>query len=368
MATKTVSKKEAQVSIQDKFVMMREDMGRSLIEREVEIDIVLTSLICREHPLFVGPPGTGKSLLCDSILRWIDGDVSKYQVLFNKHTAMEEVFGPIDVAGLKASEYRRITKNKLPEAHVAFADEIWKGSSSILNAMLKIMNERKFDNGSGLQSCPLRVCVAASNEWPDAELSALFDRFLFRKIVKPVSRSARDRLLWTRDHSPSFRTSITLAELDLAWEEAETLEFTDRCKSALDKILDELHREGIRPGDRRMYKAINAAQAYAYLCGAHEVDAEHLEILSHVLWDDPSEQPQKTLSIVMRIASPEVAEVQDLLAQALDVVEKNSPVQAVPKLQEIQTRLKSLRHPKAKTSVVYLQTLIKSLYQKVIGE
>ena len=51
----------------------------------------------------------------------------------------------------------------------------------------------------------MKLCVAASNEWPGPEtareLAALFDRFTFRKAVSPVrSADGRRRLLWTRDH------------------------------------------------------------------------------------------------------------------------------------------------------------------------
>lgn len=58
------------------------------------------------------------------------------------------------------------------------------------------MNERLFDNGSSRMPVPLLCLVAASNELPDCgELDALFDRFLLRVTVAPVSDVGVDALL-----------------------------------------------------------------------------------------------------------------------------------------------------------------------------
>lgn len=67
----------------------------------------------------------------------------------------------------------------------AFLDEIFKANSAILNSLLTILNERKFDNGAGSRvSCPLKCVIGASNELPDSqELDALLDRFLLRSYV-----------------------------------------------------------------------------------------------------------------------------------------------------------------------------------------
>ena len=42
------------------------------------------------------------------------------------------------------------------------------------------------------------------------------------------------------------------------------------------------------------------AQAFAYLEGATQVEPEHLEVLQHVLWEGPLEQPQKCAQVIAR--------------------------------------------------------------------
>lgn len=340
--------------IQRKFVTTRQEMAAALIERDQEIDLVLTALVCGEHPLLVGPPGTGKSLLLDTLMAWMNG--RKFSVLFTKFTTPEEVFGPISVVGLKEDKYRRVTAGKLPEAEGAFGDEIFKASSAILNTLLRLLNERVYENGEGsFHAVPLRIFVAASNEWPGdqeggKELGALFDRFLFRKKVRSiVGQASRQRLLWYRDHVPRLSTSIVPAEVDQAHRDAMSIPWAPDAKEALETILNELAKDGIRPGDRRQYKSVAAAQAFAYLSGARQVEPEHLEILAHVLWDDPQEQPEKAAQTVARIANPVgmrvnqlLMEVEDIL-RATDVKQLSQAATATAKMQEIDKKLGLLK-------------------------
>ena len=284
--------------IQEKFLSTRKELSGTLIERDGEVDLVLAALVAKEHVLLVGPPGCGKSLLLDGVMNWMHG--KRFSILLTKFTCPEEVVGPVSIAALKEDKYRRVTIGKLPEADLAFLDEVFKASSAILNTLLRLLNERVFEDGDGgLVRVPLKLCVAASNEWPQGqeggkELAALFDRFVFRRAVRPIlSGAGRKRLLWERDHTPRLSTSITPAEVDLAHADAMALPWSEDGREALEAILRDLSREGIHPGDRRQFKAVACAQAYAWLDGAEQVEPEHLEILAHVLWDDPEGQPEK---------------------------------------------------------------------------
>jgi MoxR-like ATPase len=358
--------------VRDKFVAARKELASALIEREDEVDVVLTALIANEHVLLVGPPGCGKSLLLDSVLAWTGG--TKFSVLLTKFTTLEELVGPVSLAALKADKYLRVTTGKLPEADYAFIDEVMKGSSAILNCLLKILNERVYDAGDGvLKTVPLKLCLAASNEWasPDTgkELAALSDRFLLRKSVSPIrSQAGRQRLLWTRDHAPKLSAIVSPAEVEEARRQALSLPWSGEAKEAMELILKELAKEGVQPGDRRQYKAVGVVQAFAYLCGADEVQPEHLEVAQHCLWDDPHEQPQKAAQVIARVANPVgmrvsqlLLEVEQVLATA-DVRNLADAAKSAAKLAEIDRQLSTLKgNGRVEKARLYLKEQLKRL-------
>jgi MoxR-like ATPase len=365
-------------TIQKKFATTRRELSNSLIERDGEIDVVLTALIAQENPLLVGPPGTAKSLLLDSLLQWMGPSTKRFSILLTKFTTPEEVFGPISVQGLKNDQYRRITVGKLPEADVAFVDEIFKASSAILNTMLRILNERVYENGDGtFKKVPLKLCVSASNEWPSdeggKELGALFDRFLFRKTVKPIqSEAGRKRLLWNYQ-PPVFSTSISTREIDEASKIAASLLWHKDAKAALETILRMIRLEGVFPGDRRQFKSVRAAQAYAYLCGSEMVMPEHLEILAHTLWDDPTEQPEKVARIVAKVANPVGMLVNDKLTQVESILTNangsTASIMEVPqKLKAVQAELGKLNQQdnRVQRAIEYVTECLKDAYTKAV--
>jgi MoxR-like ATPase len=358
--------------LQTKFEATRRELGEALIERADEIDLVLTGLIAQEHVLLVGTPGTAKSLLLDALMSWMRG--RKFSILLNRFTTPEEVLGPISVVGLKADVYRRVTTGKLPEADLAFLDEIFKSSSAILNTLLKILNERVYEVGDGTTiKVPLKLCVAASNEWPHPEngkeLAAVFDRFVLRKSVRPIlTQVGRKRLLWGADHTPKLSTSITATEVEQAHNEAKELPFSEEACEATEAILRELHKEGIVPGDRRQFKAVGVARAYAWLNGAEQVEPEHLEILAHVLWDSPEEQPEKVAQVIGRIANPTGMRLNQLLLECeqilstADVRNLAQAATAAAKLGEIDKTLASLKgNGRVERARLYVREQVKKL-------
>lgn len=342
------------MTVQQKFQATRADLADSLIEREGEIDLVLTALLSREHALLIGPPGTAKSQTCDILASWFD--VPLFDILFNKETRLEELFGSMDIPALKSGRYERVIDSMLPTAGVAFFDEVFKASSAILNPMLKILNERKFKNGTATLDCPLELAVAASNEWPTEakELGALFDRFLFRKHVDPIAAEDNiDRLMFTPDLTPTLTTTLTLPELHQARNEARMLSWSPKAKDAIAEIRRKINREGVIIGDRRLRKSVTAVQSYSWLNGNSEVLTDDLEILSHIWWAEPTEQPRVVADIISEIAKPSRLLAASMLAEAnqitkdCDASDLESAAVACRKLAEIAGKLADIPGGKA---------------------
>jgi MoxR-like ATPase len=374
-------------SPQAKFVTAAKEMKASLIERDSEVDLSLTAMISQYHICLVGIPGVAKSLLVNSLQQWVIG-ARKCVVHCCKDTSRSMAFGPVKLSALKHDKHERVLEGGLADSEFCVLEEVYKSGPAVLDMYLLLMNERSYREGVFQAKTPLRFLMGTGNEWSpegcEAALAAFFDRFLFRKEVKAVSRTQGRRELLKRavdndNCEPKFSSHITLEEIDQAHAEAMQLPLSPEAKKALWQILEELDREGICPGDRRIKQSVPAVRAAAYLAGSQVVKPEHLEVLAHVLWIDPTEQPAKCQKIVSRIANPTGAKIMDLLGQVESIVEKvrlapsreesrKLVIESVAKLQAIQGDLETLPEvPQQQKALEHVTDILERAIGQSIG-
>lgn len=166
----------------------RRVLNEYFVNRRDEIDLAVTCSAAQEPLLFVGLPGTAKS---DLVVKFVEsmglGEHDYFEYMLTKFTEPSEILGPIDIDLLKQGRFMRRTRGKLPEAKVAFLDEIFKSNSAILNTLLTIVNERKYYQDGEPTPVELKILFAATNDIPEqSELDALADRFVIKVETKPV--------------------------------------------------------------------------------------------------------------------------------------------------------------------------------------
>jgi MoxR-like ATPase len=171
------------------------DLDRRFAGLEDATLALILSAASGEPLLLIGPPGTAKSMLIKTFCELVgvdrEGSASRYfEYLLTPFTEPGELFGFYDPSKLtKEGTLERIHADSMMQsAHVVFLDEVFKGSSAILNALLSFMNERAFYDRGRRHSVPLQCLFAATNELPDSdELRAIWDRFSLRCRVDNVA-------------------------------------------------------------------------------------------------------------------------------------------------------------------------------------
>jgi MoxR-like ATPase len=312
------------------------EMNSGLLERREQVNLIMLAALAGEHVLLLGPPGTAKSELAKR-LKNVFVEANYFERLLTRFSVPEEVFGPLSIQALEEDNYKRLTRGYLPEASVAFIDEIFKANSAILNSLLTLLNERQFDNGNRRYSVPLISVVAASNELPDGEeLDALYDRFMLRSFVHPVTDGSFSNLLTLEKQYFDPDKSIRLKNEDLEQVQAlaEKVELTSDVIELCNEFRKYLQQENIYVSDRRWRKLVKLMKVSAFTSGFSKVSNYDAWILPHCLWQKPEQLSglqgvyRESISISGDMSSPNISALLCALENKFKV-EKEGRIQKV---------------------------------------
>jgi MoxR-like ATPase len=261
-------------------------------------------------------------MLAEELCQRVEG-ADYFQWLLTKFTTPEEIFGAVSLKALEQDDYRRVTTHKLPEAHIAFLDEIFKANSSILNALLTLINERLFHNGRERLSVPLITLFGASNELPDEEeLTALYDRFMLRFVADYISEEFRF-LKMLEAGRPAAPTRLGFGELEELRRMVAAVPVPAGVLRTIADIRRELGRQQIIASDRRYRMSLDLLRAHAFLMQRSQVTEDDLLFLQHVLWKDPEERA-KVRDTIQHLIKGYEEEARELLIESEELQENAS--------------------------------------------
>ncbi len=292
----------------ERILQLAAGLESVFIGRKNVIRTMITAMVAQEPMLFIGPPGTAKSLLISTFCAALgveDGEYFEY--LLTRYSEPGEILGPVDIQKLKNGVYIRKTTGQLPEARIAFLDEIFKANSAILNILLTLINEKKFYQDGKPVKVPLQMLFAASNEIPTfGEFDALKDRFVLKMETRPVQDDHFDELIkvgFSLDANAESRQTLRgLPDIGCNLEDFQIINnylretVMARCSREVDGIfgnkeVDQLFRslvamikdeEDVSITDRKLIKLAKLVLADAVVFSPREeITPENLSILAY---------------------------------------------------------------------------------------
>jgi len=273
-----------------------DELQSPFVGREEEAKVIVLTLLSREHAVLIGDPGTAKSALVRRAAELLNAKFFKY--LLTRFTEPAELFGPLDIKSLEEGRYVRLTQGKLPDADIAFLDEIFKANSAILNALNSLLQERVLYDGFTEMSVPLWSLFGASNEVPDdPEIEALYDRFTVRHFVRPVPEDLWSDLLlksWEFERAMYFSGGLngsgvmSITDLRALHERVLNVDL-EPVKGKLVKLFAVFESRGVKVTDRRKGKSLKLIAANAVLDDRDYANERDLIVLKYVIprdWDE----------------------------------------------------------------------------------
>ena len=295
-------------SAQAKMSQIFVEMNNLFVERDELIKLMELAIVTGTNLFMLGPPGTAKSAITYELCGRIE-NANYFQWMLNKTSDPSEILGPFSVKEMENDKFMRITTGKLPEAHIAFMDEVFKSNAPTLNALLTIMNEHIFYNDGKPVEVPLISMFGASNEGPEDEsLDALYDRFIFRMNVQYIHDAANKKRMHSNyvDNRAGLlnlvnKTTITLAEVQTLQAAAKTVKVPKDIINKFIRLISDLDRQAVHISDRRQNECFKVMQGSAVLAGRNSVTLDDFKSLVYVLWEKEEHIPLIESSILKMV-------------------------------------------------------------------
>lgn len=313
-------------------------ISQGLYEKDHILALALLCAISGESLFLLGPPGTAKSEVARR-LKMVFHDATAFEYLMSRFSTPDEIFGPVSIQKLKQEDtYQRKVQGFLPTATIVFLDEIWKAGPAIQNALLTVINEKIYQNGTQTIHVPMKCLIAASNELPaeDEGLEALWDRFLMRVVSNCIADERTFYKMLTMSEMPQISIpadlQITNQQFLLWQQQIQSITVPKHILKAITAIRKDLaaatKEDEVEPldfyiSDRRWRKNMQILRASAFLNGRPEIDYTDLFLLIHTLWNKV-DFIERILQIVTASLFADITHEANSIESALDKQKKQN--------------------------------------------
>lgn len=270
------------------------------------IRALILSVASGEPLLLIGPPGTAKSRLirafCGLIGLLNENDLTEersgyFEYLLTPFTEPSELFGFFDISEKVQGELRRIKLHRIEEgmmqqAKVIYLDDVFNGSSAILNSILAFLNERIFHDRGERKRVAMQCLFAATNQIPESPgLRAILDRFVLRCMVdnveakvEPIEKLLRAGWVETyKEHQPlnGIGQSSASDEGHASTDPTRLLDDMEKLRGEIVRLTTEekLAPQRSESFYRRLVQLVQAARQY----GLSEMSNRRLVKVTHTM-------------------------------------------------------------------------------------
>jgi MoxR-like ATPase len=146
------------------------ELREGFLERDALFVQLELALLCREHVLIIGPPGTAKSAVASAVLGRIVDEATGRPSLFSKqlaeNTVQTDLIGPVDFKVLtETGRTEYLTEEGMLGSVHAFLDEVFDGRDMLLRSILNVLHERELKHGRKVTPGRCECAVMTSNRY-----------------------------------------------------------------------------------------------------------------------------------------------------------------------------------------------------------